>query len=132
MYNNTPVVPTEAQQLPKKKATEWLRQPEFKHIFIPPEKRWLGYTHEPITKLYFEAKLSSLGLSNNTAHGCYMVFVNGREAPKIIHTGYVEANMEADRLAKMTSNVGKFIYVLEIKDIMISSVEVEEIKDGRI
>ncbi len=56
----------------------------------------------------------------------YLVYVEGKQAPKKVHNSLKSAQKEANRLAKR--EIGYVTYVVEIVNKYIGSVSVEEIK----
>ncbi len=55
----------------------------------------------------------------------YMIFVQGGQAPKRIHDCLVIAEQEAKRLALKPQNIGKTVYVMEVKKMFKSKVVLE-------
>jgi hypothetical protein len=56
----------------------------------------------------------------------YMLYVEGRSAPNVVHTGREEAEQEAERLARLKDNLGRSVYILQ--PIKCCKVEVPPVK----
>lgn len=55
----------------------------------------------------------------------YMIFVEGGQTPKKVHECPVVAEIEAKRLAGLSSNIGKNVSIMEIKKVFKSKVVIE-------
>ena len=52
----------------------------------------------------------------------YMVFIEGKSAPRKIHDNVIDAGVEAERLGMQIDNLDRKIYVLKVKQTFISSM----------
>ena len=61
----------------------------------------------------------------------YMIFVEGGQTSKKVHECPIVAEVEAKRLAGLSSNIGKNVSIVEIVKTFKAKVTIEEVENGR-